>query len=70
MPIAAVALGERIIEKHFTVERGMEGNDHEVSLLPDEFTEMVRLIRALEETMGYGGVRELTRGEMINRKKS
>ncbi|MBK1650483.1 N-acetylneuraminate synthase family protein [Rhabdochromatium marinum] len=67
IPVAAVALGARIIEKHFTVDRGMEGNDHKVSLLPEEFAEMVRQIRAVEEAMGQGGVRELTQGELINR---
>ena len=67
VPLAAVALGARIVEKHFTVDRNMEGNDHKVSLLPDEFAEMVRQIRNVEESMGQGGERELTQGEMINR---
>ncbi len=67
IPVAAVALGARIIEKHFTVDRGMEGNDHKVSLLPEEFAEMVRQIRAVEEAMGQGGTRELTQGELMNR---
>ena len=67
IPTAAVALGARIIEKHFTVDRGMEGNDHKVSLLPDEFAEMVRQIRAVEESMGRASERELTQGELINR---
>jgi N-acetylneuraminate synthase len=67
VPLAAVALGARIVEKHFTVDRNMEGNDHRVSLLPDEFAEMVRQIRNVEEAMGQGGERELTQGEMINR---
>lgn len=67
IPIAAVALGARIIEKHITIDRGMEGNDHKVSLLPDEFAEMVRQIRNVEESMGQSGERQLTQGEMINR---
>ena len=67
VPLAAVALGARIVEKHFTVSRNMEGSDHKVSLLPEEFTEMVRQIRNIEEAMGQGGERELTQGEMINR---
>ncbi|ABI59793.1 MULTISPECIES: N-acetylneuraminate synthase family protein [Nitrosomonas] len=67
VPLAAVALGARIVEKHFTVNRGMEGNDHKVSLLPAEFTEMVQQIRNIEEAMGQGGERALTQGEMINR---
>ncbi len=67
VPLAAVALGARIVEKHFTVDRNMEGNDHKVSLLPDEFAEMVRQIRNVEEAIGQGGERELTQGELINR---
>ena len=67
VPLAAVALGARIVEKHFTVDRSMEGNDHKVSLLKDEFAEMVRQIRNLEEAMGECGERELTQGELINR---
>ena len=67
IPLTAVAMGARIIEKHFTVDRNMEGNDHKVSLLPDEFAEMVRQIRNVEEAMGQAGERELTQGELINR---
>ncbi len=67
IPVAAVALGARIIEKHITVDRDMEGNDHKVSLLPEEFAEMVRQIRAVEESMGQASERELTQGELINR---
>lgn len=67
VPLAAVALGARIVEKHFTVDCNMEGNDHKVSLLPDEFAEMVRQIRNVEEAIGQGGERELTQGELINR---
>lgn len=67
VPLAAVTLGARIIEKHFTLDRNMEGNDHKVSLLPDEFAEMVRQIRNVEEAIGQSGERELSQGEMINR---
>lgn len=67
VPIAAVALGARIIEKHFTIDRGMQGNDHKVSLLPDEFSEMVKQIRNIEESMGQAGAREVTQGELMNR---
>lgn len=67
VPLAAVALGARIIEKHFTVDRGMQGNDHKVSLLPDEFSEMVTQIRNIEESMGQAGAREVTQGELMNR---
>ena len=47
--IAAVALGAKVIEKHITLDRNMEGNDHKVSLLPDEFRAMVEGIRQVEE---------------------
>jgi len=45
----------------------MEGNDHKVSLLPDEFRNMVRMIREVEEAMGNSGERSITQGELINR---
>lgn len=67
VPVAAVTLGARVIEKHFTIDKGMEGNDHKVSLLPEEFRDMVRMIREVEEAMGNGGERIITQGELINR---
>ena len=65
--LAAVTLGARVIEKHLTVDRGLEGNDHKVSLLPGEFCDMVRSIRELEQALGSGGERKLSQGEIINR---
>ncbi|KZN15069.1 acetylneuraminic acid synthetase [Marinomonas sp. TW1] len=65
--IAAVTLGACVIEKHFTLDRNLEGNDHKVSLLPDELVSMVNDIRAVEESMGRSDARELTQGELINR---
>ena len=66
--LAAVSLGAKVIEKHFTLDRSMEGNDHKVSLLPDEFAEMVRAIRIVEESLGDPfGSRTVSQGEMINR---
>lgn len=68
VPIAAVALGAAIVEKHFTLDRDMEGNDHRVSLLPREFADMVSAVRNIEEAMrGNAAKRELTQGEMMNR---
>lgn len=67
VPLAAVALGARIIEKHFTIDRGLEGNDHKVSLLPDEFAEMVKRIREVEESLGSAAPRSISTGEMMNR---
>ena len=67
VPLAAVALGASIIEKHFTIDRGMEGNDHKVSLLPGEFAEMVVRVRELEEALGSTAPRGVSTGEMMNR---
>jgi N-acetylneuraminate synthase len=68
IPIAAVALGAKVIEKHFTLDKSMEGVDHRVSLLPGELAEMVQRIRELEAAMGSdGGPRALSQGELINR---
>jgi sialic acid synthase SpsE/sugar phosphate isomerase/epimerase len=67
VPIAAVAKGARIIEKHFTMDRSMEGNDHRVSLLPDEFAGMVTSIREVEQALGNAETRRITQGEMMNR---
>lgn len=65
--IAAVARGARVVEKHFTLDRNMEGNDHRVSLLPDEFRMMVQGIREVEEALGSQDTRRVTQGEMMNR---
>lgn len=65
--VAAVALGARIIEKHFTVDRDLEGNDHKVSLLPGEFKEMVQRVREVEEALGTAAPRAVSTGEMMNR---
>lgn len=67
VPLAAVALGASVIEKHVTVDRGMEGNDHKVSLLPDELAAMVRQTRELEQAMGSAAPRAVSTGEMMNR---
>jgi sialic acid synthase SpsE/sugar phosphate isomerase/epimerase len=65
--LAAVAKGATVIEKHFTLDRGQEGNDHKVSLLPAEFQDMVRRIREVEESLGSRAERSPTQGEMMNR---
>lgn len=54
VPIAAVALGATVIEKHFTLDRNMEGPDHKASLEPDELTAMVTSIRHIESALGTG----------------
>lgn len=52
VPIAAVALGATIIEKHFTLDRNMEGPDHKASLEPGELKAMVKAIRNIEKALG------------------
>lgn len=54
VPIAAVALGATVIEKHFTLDRDMEGPDHKASLNPEELTLMVQSIRNIEKALGNG----------------
>lgn len=52
VPIAAVALGASVIEKHFTLDRNMEGPDHKASLEPNELKAMVSAIRNIEKALG------------------
>lgn len=54
VPIAAVAMGAGVIEKHFTLDRNMEGPDHKASLEPDELKAMVLAIRHIEAALGDG----------------
>jgi N,N'-diacetyllegionaminate synthase len=54
VPIAAAAMGATVIEKHFTLDRGMEGPDHAASLEPGELKKMVASIRNIEKAMGDG----------------
>lgn len=52
MPVAAVAKGAKIIEKHITLDRTMEGPDHRFALNPSEFKQMIRAIRLTEQSLG------------------
>ena len=54
VPIAAVAMGANVIEKHFTLDRNMSGPDHRASLEPSELSAMVMAIRNIEKAMGGG----------------
>lgn len=54
VPIAAVALGAKVIEKHFTLDKTMEGPDHQASLDPVELTAMVKAIRNIDKALGNG----------------
>lgn len=65
--LAAIALDACIIERHFTLDRTMEGPDHAASLTQSEFTRMVAGIREIEMALGQGKARQLSQGEMINR---
>ena len=52
VPVAAVAMGARVIEKHLTLDKTMDGPDHKASLEPDEFALMVEKIRNIERALG------------------
>ena len=54
VPVAAVAMGAKVIEKHFTLDKTMEGPDHKASLEPDELKAMVQAIRNIEKALGTG----------------
>lgn len=54
VPVAAVAMGASVIEKHFTLDRNMEGPDHKASLEPEELKQMVSSIRHIEASLGDG----------------
>jgi sialic acid synthase SpsE len=65
--LAAVALDACVIERHFTLDRTMEGPDHAASLTQSEFQRMIEGIREIEEALGEGKERQISQGEMINR---
>lgn len=65
VPIAAVALGAKVIEKHFTLDKTMTGPDHKASLEPDELKSMVDAIRNIESALGDGRKR-VTESERPN----
>lgn len=67
VPIAAVALGATVIEKHFTLDRNMQGPDHKASLEPDELKAMVTAIRNIELAISGSGKKEPSTGELKNR---
>lgn len=64
--LAAIALGAKVIEKHISLDRTMEGPDHRASLEPNEFAELVTQIRIIETAMGVEA-RSMSRGEYLNR---
>lgn len=66
VPVAAVALGAKIIEKHFTLDKTMEGPDHAASLEPVELKAMVNAIRNIEEAISGSGIKEPSESEKKN----
>jgi len=63
--IAAVSMGAKCIEKHFTLDKSMEGPDHKASLEPDELKSMVLAIRNIEEALG-SHIKKPSKSEMSN----
>ncbi|MFW6029920.1 MAG: N-acetylneuraminate synthase [Halanaerobiales bacterium] len=66
VPIAAVAMGAKVIEKHFTLDKSMRGPDHRASLEPDELKLMIDSIRNIEIALG-DGVKRPTESELKNK---
>lgn len=66
IPIAAVALGATVIEKHFTLDQNMEGPDHKASLEPGQLSDMVHAIRSVEAALSGSGYKEPSASEMKN----
>ncbi|MFC1985346.1 N-acetylneuraminate synthase family protein [Chloroflexota bacterium] len=52
--VASVALGAKVIEKHFTLDRNQPGDDHKISIEPDELNKLVKEIRRIEKMLGSG----------------
>tara|TARA_B100000927_G_scaffold213923_1_gene174335 strand:+ start:2257 stop:3279 length:1023 start_codon:yes stop_codon:yes gene_type:complete len=66
VPIAAVALGAEVIEKHITLDRGMKGPDHKASLEPNELKQMVKSIRNIEKAISGNGIKVASLSELKN----
>lgn len=67
VPIAAVALGATVIEKHFTLDKTLPGPDHKASLEPNELKAMVSAIRNIEKAIGGSGLKEVSKSEEKNK---
>ncbi|MFN9622330.1 MAG: N-acetylneuraminate synthase [Cyanobacteriota bacterium] len=65
VPIAAVAMGATVVEKHLTLDRNLPGPDHKASLEPDQFADMVRGIRIIQQALG-DGIKRPTVSELAN----
>jgi N,N'-diacetyllegionaminate synthase len=67
VPVAAVALGATVIEKHFTLDRNLPGPDHAASLQPEELRSMVKAIRNIELALSGTGIKEPSTSEIPNK---
>ena len=67
VPIAAVALGATVIEKHFTLDKTLPGPDHKASLEPNELKAMISAIRNIEKAIGGSGLKEVSKSEEKNK---
>ena len=65
VPVAAVAMGAKVIEKHFTLDKNLPGPDHRASLSPDELRDMVTAIRNIELALG-SGIKQVADAERDN----
>lgn len=65
--LGAISLGAQILERHFTLDRNMEGPDHAASLEYSEFKNLVEGCREIEQALGDGKIKKVSQGEMINR---
>jgi len=65
--LASIGFGARIIERHITLDRSMEGPDHVASLEKDEFKDLIIGIRQIQDALGKNEERRLSQGELINR---
>jgi N,N'-diacetyllegionaminate synthase len=67
VPVAAVALGAKVIEKHFTLDRNLTGPDHKASLEPEELVAMVKAIRNIELAISGSGIKAPSKSEIPNK---
>ena len=68
IPLAAVAMGATVVEKHFTLDKSLEGNDHKVSLLPEELKALTENVNSLTTALGNNHkFKIVTQGEKLNK---
>jgi len=67
--VSAVALGAKVIEKHFTYDKNADGPDHPISLLPQEFKKMIEKVRNIEMALG-DGIKRPAKSEATTRKNN